>query len=161
LDHFAKRSGKTGLVLTQEGLDALSAYDWPGNVRQLRNEIERTVAYASEGAVITASDFSPEIAHKQTRPGNGSDGRIFGLSRREEGKAVSKSDEDEFVLSGIGGMKLKDATAKLERRLIEGSLARNNYNLSRTAVEMGLSRRGLRLKLTQLGIDRGMREHSY
>jgi DNA-binding NtrC family response regulator/tetratricopeptide (TPR) repeat protein len=161
LDHFARRSGNAGLVLTQEGLDALSSYDWPGNVRQLRNEIERTVAYASEGAVITASDFSPEIAHKRTRPGDGSDGRVFGLSRREEKKSALNGGEDGFVLTGIEGMKLKDATAKLERRLIEDSLVRNNYNLSRTAVDVGLSRRGLRLKLTQLGIDRGMREHSY
>ncbi len=161
LDHFAKRSGKDGLVLTQEAIDALSAYDWPGNVRQLRNEIERTVAYASEGAVIAASDFSPEVAHKRVRSGNGRydlDGYNSRSGRIGIRKTGSIPNPDEFVLSGIEGMKLKEATARLERRLIEDSLVRNSHNLSRTAIDMGLSRRGLRLKLAQLGIDRGIRE---
>jgi DNA-binding NtrC family response regulator/tetratricopeptide (TPR) repeat protein len=163
LDHFAKRSGKNGLVLTQEGLDALSAYDWPGNVRQLRNEIERTVAYASEGAVIGAGDFSPEISHKRGQFGNGRYGIGSRNVRSDEismHKGDSKRSFEEVVLSSLVGMKLKDATAKLERRMIEDSLVRNNYNLSRTAIDMGLSRRGLRLKLDQLGIERGIRERS-
>jgi DNA-binding NtrC family response regulator len=51
-------------------------------------------------------------------------------------------------------VKLKDATAALERQLIGESLQRNKHNLSRTALDLGLSRRGLRLKLAQLGISR-------
>jgi DNA-binding NtrC family response regulator len=50
---------------------------------------------------------------------------------------------------------LKEATAALERQLIQDALARNRNNLSRTAADLGLSRRGLRLKLGQLGISRG------
>ena len=50
--------------------------------------------------------------------------------------------------------KLREATAILERQLIGESLDRNRNNLSRTAVDLGLSRRGLRLKLAQLGIER-------
>ena len=55
---------------------------------------------------------------------------------------------------GDARVKLKEATAILERQLIEESLARNRNNLSRTALDLGLSRRGLRLKLVQLGIHR-------
>ena len=55
-------------------------------------------------------------------------------------------------LTGSG--KLKDATAALERQLIEEALMRNKSNLSRTAVDLGLSRRGLRLKMAQMGIQR-------
>jgi DNA-binding NtrC family response regulator len=49
---------------------------------------------------------------------------------------------------------LKERVAELERQLIVEALARNKNNLSRTAAEVGLSRRGLRLKLGQLGIAR-------
>ena len=56
-----------------------------------------------------------------------------------------------------GNVRLKVATAELERRLIQEALDRNRNNLSRTAVELGLSRRGLRLKLGQLGINREQR----
>jgi DNA-binding NtrC family response regulator len=57
-------------------------------------------------------------------------------------------------VEGDARVKLKEATAILERQLIEESLARNRNNLSRTALDLGLSRRGLRLKLAQLGIQR-------
>jgi two-component system response regulator HupR/HoxA len=56
--------------------------------------------------------------------------------------------------NGETRVKLKEATAVLERQLIEEGLARNKHNLSRTANDLGLSRRGLRLKLAQLGIQR-------
>src|SRR5207237_8782984 len=71
LDHFSTRSGKQGIVFMQEAIDALIAYDWPGNVRQLRNEIERVVAYAYEGARISIEDLSPEVVHPR-RPMAGS-----------------------------------------------------------------------------------------
>jgi DNA-binding NtrC family response regulator len=54
-------------------------------------------------------------------------------------------------------VKLKEATAALERELIQDALARNRNNLSRTALDLGLSRRGLRLKLVQLGIQKSER----
>jgi DNA-binding NtrC family response regulator len=54
-------------------------------------------------------------------------------------------------------VKLKEATAVLERQLIEEALVRNKNNLSRTAIDLGLSRRGLRLKLAQLGIQKEAR----
>ena len=53
-------------------------------------------------------------------------------------------------------IKLRDATSALEREIIQSSLLRNRHNLSRTALELGLSRRGLRLKLAQLGIVKGI-----
>ena len=55
-------------------------------------------------------------------------------------------------LSLPAGMKLKDATSALERQIIYQVLERNKNNISRTALELGLSRRGLRLKLNQLGL---------
>jgi two-component system response regulator HupR/HoxA len=56
--------------------------------------------------------------------------------------------------TGEKRVKLKEATAALERELIGEALIRNKYNLSRTALDLGLSRRGLRLKLVQLGLNK-------
>lgn len=58
---------------------------------------------------------------------------------------------------GASRLKLKQATAVLERQLIGEALVRNRNNLSRTAIDLGLSRRGLRLKLAQLGIQKEAR----
>lgn len=156
LDHFSSRSGKPNLHLTQDALGALAGYDWPGNVRQLRNEIERVVAYAYDNAHISAEDLSPEVLHPRRqspknypRPGGDTpvhtNGRAHTNLQPEQGSV-------NFAVNGI--VKLKDATAVLERQIILASLERNKNNLSRTAIELGLSRRGLRLKLIQLGIVR-------
>jgi transcriptional regulator with GAF, ATPase, and Fis domain len=149
LEHFSTRSGKAGLVLTQDALDALSAYNWPGNVRQLRNEIERVVAYAAEGQRVGADDFSPDVSHRRSRIFDKTSSGIFDSEPRNRRGVRSISEPSVKV-----PVKLKVATAMLEKQLIEEALLRNNRNLSRTAVELGLSRRGLRLKLTQLGIVR-------
>jgi DNA-binding NtrC family response regulator/tetratricopeptide (TPR) repeat protein/transposase len=160
LDHFSSRAGKQPLTMTQEAIDALTEHDWPGNVRQLRNEIERVVAYAMDGARISTEDLSPEVIHPR-RPA-GSDRSRWGAERTQP--AIN---ELTFAAGTNGGsrsqsvdgarLKLKEATAVLERQLIAESLVRNKNNLSRTAIDLGLSRRGLRLKLVQLGIQKEAR----
>lgn len=160
LDHFATRSGNHGLTFSHDAVDALTGYDWPGNIRQLRNEIERATAYTSGAALITADDLSPEVrggvkrhggARRLDRSvesrhnGHGRDGR--------PGHKPSNSWPDEEQ-GQSGPLKLKDAIADVEARLIRQALSRNKNNLSQAAIDLGLSRRGLRLKLAQLGIER-------
>src|SRR6185503_10131957 len=70
LEHFSSRAGKHPLTVTQEAIDALTGHDWPGNVRQLRNEIERVVAYAMDGARISTEDLSPEVIHPRRQAGS-------------------------------------------------------------------------------------------
>jgi hydrogenase-4 transcriptional activator len=158
LDHFSSRSGKQGIAMTQEAIDALIGYDWPGNVRQLRNEIERVVAYAYEGARISVEDLSPEVVHPRRQmagtrsPLNGD--RAYYSAASQPAYATNGNGHRPKPAPPNGGGKLKDATAALERQLIEEALTRNRNNLSRTAIDLGLSRRGLRLKMGQLGIQR-------
>jgi hydrogenase-4 transcriptional activator len=152
LESCCSRSGKQGIALTQQAVDALINYDWPGNVRQLRNELERVVVYATEGARVTAADLSPEVLHPRRQPVTGGAPGPGGLSQAQKPGQLQ-----EIAPSRGRGepVKLRDATAALERELIQEALKRNRYNLSRTAADLGLSRRGLRLKLTQLGLARG------
>ena len=161
LEHFSTRAGKQPLTMTQEAIDALTEHDWPGNVRQLRNEMERVVAYAVDGARISTEDLSPEVIHPR-RP-VGTDRSRWGAERAQAAAAASGYDSgpngNGFKGLPVGGkrLKLKEATAVLERELIAESLLRNKNNLSRTAIDLGLSRRGLRLKLAQLGIQKEAR----
>jgi DNA-binding NtrC family response regulator len=160
LEHFSSRAGKQPLTMTQEAIDALTGHDWPGNVRQLRNEIERVVAYAMDGGRITTEDLSPEVIHPR-RQAN-SDRSRWGVERSQpEGNFIPAHAASSGRLgkqpAGETRVKLKEATAVLERQLIAEALLRNRNNLSRTAIDLGLSRRGLRLKLGQLGIQREVR----
>jgi hydrogenase-4 transcriptional activator len=155
LEHFSSRSGKSGLRLTQDAMDALTSYDWPGNVRQLRNEIERVVAYSYEDTFIGSDDLSSEVSHPRKNPAKPVLRGFYGNENDSGGKPAGRI---KGSLSANGdqsfpqGMKLKQATANLERQIIQQALERNKHNLSRTALELGLSRRGLRLKLIQLGL---------
>src|SRR4029079_654447 len=59
LREASERLGKPDIRLSPETLDLFDAFNWPGNVRQLRNEIQRAVAMARPGTAITPDLLSP------------------------------------------------------------------------------------------------------
>ena len=104
--------------------------DWPGNVRQLCNEIQRTVARAEDGAIISPEQLSPEL--KRT-------------SSPTAPSAASIANMPAATVQSAGT--LAEALGEVERRMIADALRRHNGNISRAARELGLTRRGLYLKL--------------
>jgi two-component system response regulator HupR/HoxA len=112
--------------------------DWPGNVRQLCNEIQRIVARAEDGTLITPDHLSPELK-RISAP----------ISLPAE---VSPFGANSITLSGPHTT-LADAMAELERRMIADSLRRHKGNISRAARELGLTRRGLYLKLQRYSLS--------
>jgi DNA-binding NtrC family response regulator/tetratricopeptide (TPR) repeat protein len=128
LREACERLGKPGVRLSPETLDLFDASPWPGNVRQLRNEVQRAVAMASPGGFITPDLLSPALAPSSL---------IADLSARSRNRRVT----------------LAAAIEKLEREMIESTLERASGNISETARLLGLTRRGLYLKLQRLGVS--------
>jgi DNA-binding NtrC family response regulator/tetratricopeptide (TPR) repeat protein len=124
-----ERLGKPGVHLSSEALDVFSQYWWPGNVRQLKNEIQRAVALSAPGGTIEPSHLSPEI----------------GSTRLPEGVAPGRQ------LRTVPN--LASAVEAVERDLIQTALDRAGGNISETARSLGLTRRGLYLKIRRLGLD--------
>ena len=129
----AKHSAAIGrhiLGISASVLDKLTAYDFPGNVRELDTEIHRMVALAHDGEYLTTQHLSPAILAavpaRPSRPGNG------------------------FVPQGAT---LKDKVESLEKHLVGEALARHRWNQSRAASELGLSRVGLANKIRRYGLD--------
>ena len=131
VNHYSAKFGRKDIQITPQAVDLLMVSDWPGNVRQLCNEIQRTVARAEDGAVITPEHLSPELKRTSspTAPSAASIATMPSSSN----------------LQGAGT--LADALAEVERRMIADALRRHNGNISRAARELGLTRRGLYLKL--------------
>jgi DNA-binding NtrC family response regulator/tetratricopeptide (TPR) repeat protein len=123
----SERLGKPNVRLSQETLDLFDAFEWPGNVRQLRNEVQRAVAMATPGGLITPDLLSPALAATAAPPD--------GLSRVRRRKTLGAAVED------------------LEREMIEAALERAAGNISETARTLGLTRRGLYLKMQRLGVS--------
>jgi DNA-binding NtrC family response regulator len=147
VDHYSKRFGKQNITFTPQVIDLLMVCHWEGNVRQLTNEIQRIVARAVDGEVITPDHLSPELkrsAQPLTTFENGGDT-----------KPIASYDAVFTPFANIPeGGTLEDAVSELEMQLIRASLARHNWNISRVANELGLTRRGLYLKLSRYGIQK-------
>jgi DNA-binding NtrC family response regulator len=137
INHYSAKFGRRDIQITPQTLDLLMVCDWPGNVRQLTNEIQRIIARAEDGTVITPDHLSPEL-RRTAPPTTGANTLMAppsGLAATAAAQAIAQ------------GLTLADAMAELERRMIAEALRKHNGNISRAARELGLTRRGLYLKL--------------
>jgi transcriptional regulator with PAS, ATPase and Fis domain len=126
LDDYAAATNAPRKKMSRECLEKLEMHDWPGNVRELQNEVERLCVLA------------------------GGDGEIDGelLSDR-----VRSKKEEKFPGLRVDG-KLKDAIEELERKMIYDCLIRENWNKSRAAKILGISRAGLIMKCEKFELDK-------
>ena len=132
LREASERLGKPDVQLGSQVLDLFSQYWWPGNVRQLRNEIQRAVAMAPPGGTVDPEHLSPDLTAAPTAP--------------PAGAAPTK-------VALRGGQTLASVVDDIERDLIRETLSRHRGNISETARSLGLTRRGLYLKLRRLGLE--------
>jgi DNA-binding NtrC family response regulator len=136
INHYSAKFGRRDIQITPQTLDLLMVCDWPGNVRQLTNEIQRIIARAEDGTIITPDHLSPEL-RRAAPPTTGAHTLMSppGLGAAAAAQAIAQ------------GLTLADAMAELERRMIGEALRKHKGNISRAARELGLTRRGLYLKL--------------
>ncbi len=130
LREAAPAMGKTINGFTPEALDCLCNYQWPGNVREMQNEILRAILLC-DAEYIGAHLFSPKVLRA----------------------APEEQVQDMSILAGLDGS-LKDRMEALEARVLRESLIRHRWNKTRAASELGLSRVGLRSKLARYGLEK-------
>lgn len=127
-DHFIKKynqnTKKRVQGLSRKALQCLAAYHFPGNVRELENEIERAVLMASDGKLIQVVHFSEKIQSKLVSVKSG------------------------LRLQGT----LKQMVGNLEKGVLSQMLEKHQGNRTKTAEELGLSRYGLSKKMQRYGL---------
>ncbi|MEM7290402.1 MAG: helix-turn-helix domain-containing protein, partial [Pseudomonadota bacterium] len=113
----------------EDAMAVLQAHDWPGNIRQLRNNIERLMILArvEEGTVVTV-DMLPQEVGEMLPSAGGSNG--------------------EHLIS----LPLKEAREAFEREYLAAQVGRFGGNISRTAEFVGMERSALHRKLKSLGL---------
>lgn len=147
INQYSDRFKKKGITFMPQTIDLLMVCNWEGNVRQLCNEIQRIVARAEDNEVITPDHISPDLS-RSTKPLT-----PFGIGNAAKPIASFEGLVTPFA-SIADGITLEEAVSELEMQLIKASLSRNNWNISRVASELGLTRRGLYLKLARYGIEK-------
>ena len=134
VEHFiAQLSSSTGLPSRKIGEDAmaaLQAHNWPGNVRQLRNNVERLLILATgdPSQAITLKTLPPEVSVVRATKGNNENEKLISLS-------------------------LRDAREHFERDYLKAQIQRFGGNISRTANFVGMERSALHRKLKSLGLS--------
>ena len=126
---IAKRDGTEQKQFSPDFIKTLKSYDWPGNIRELRNIVECSVLMCQTDTV-TLEDLPSEF-HYQPKGDNG-----------------ESSLKD--VISNDSNISLEDA----ERLIIISSIKSNNGNLTKTANHLGMAKSTLYLKLKKHGLDR-------
>lgn len=125
LEKIAKETRRSRKVIDDEAMELLVRYDWPGNVRELENELKKLVVFSDQ--VIHKEHLSPHIRNPNP------------LSR-------------DLDLVYLQGMDLKDARSVFEHKFIEKQLERFDFNVSKTARELKITRQHLHRLIEQYKI---------
>mgnify|MGYP001337274872 CR=1 FL=1 len=129
LDKKCQEAGVSDKVISKKALEKMLDYSWPGNVRELENEVERIFVLSGDDRSI-----GPETLSQ----------RIIDFS------APSSQVSGSLTRSG----NLKEATEELERIMIKEGLRRCNFNKSKLAKELGISRASLIMKVDRYQLDK-------
>lgn len=130
LDQISTSTGLPRRRIAEDALAVLQSHDWPGNVRQLRNNIERLLILATgdPDATVTASMLPPDVGSLVPSLPNGNGGEH------------------------LMGLPLREAREVFEREYLVAQISRFGGNISRTAEFVGMERSALHRKLKALGI---------
>ncbi len=128
---FSDTSGLPPRELGQDAIAVLQAHDWPGNIRQLRNNIERIMILAKGEASspVTADMLPPEVGDSSPSMVNGSGGQQ------------------------LMALPLREAREVFEREYLVAQIGRFGGNISKTAAFVGMERSALHRKLKLLGVQ--------
>ncbi len=138
LAEFAAKTGRTIQGIAPDALKVLLAHSWPGNIRELRNVLERAVALSKEP--IIGLDDLPSALNRLTAP------------TPPESVSVSMR-RHVFTRAAVRSGSLAQSKAHVESGLISEVLERNGGNRLRAAAELGISRKTLYQKLSKYGLQ--------
>ena len=131
ISQLGTRDGLPARIITNEAMAVLQSYDWPGNIRQLRNTVERLLILSTgeEHDEITAELLPPDVGAMVPAMPNGEGGEK------------------------LMALPLREARELFEREYLVAQIGRFGGNISRTSEFVGMERSALHRKLKSLGVD--------
>ena len=147
-----ERMGKPGMEISPEAMTLLMGYEWPGNIRELRNALVRAIS-EGEGTAIRAQDLPPMLqAYGKALSGSRSEGSLRGRSAAFEKAERAHGADPAHAEADMPS--LQKASADTEAALIAKALEMHQGNMVRTAKYLNISRATLYEKCKRHGIRR-------
>jgi len=122
---FSARMGKHLSGFDAEALEMLAAYAWPGNVRQLKNEMERLAILLNDGELVGPANLAEVV---------------------QQSALLHPSES--------GASKMKDSLDSIQRKMVVDALQKYKWNKTRAADDLGITRRGLIKMIERFDLDR-------
>jgi len=138
LKKYSPAAGKSILCIAQRSLDLLAGYDWPGNVRQLENTIERAVALASGNEL----EVELPVERPKARAAAASAGADFSASAVSSGGTVDEATVNAALPTD--GLNMEQYVANIERSLLQSALRQSNGVQTKAAEMLKVSYRSFR-----------------
>ena len=125
LEEFLDVNNKHGISLTKDSLELLKKQKWPGNIRELRNFVERVTIFTESNQELSPNELTWQLPKSE----------------------ASLMDDD------YHGLPLKDSVARFEKKVIENTLRENGFHVSNAAKALGVERSHLYKKMKAHGIE--------
>ncbi|MFN7931250.1 MAG: sigma 54-interacting transcriptional regulator [Blastocatellia bacterium] len=137
IQHYSEKFGRREIQISPQALDLLMVYEWPGNVRQLTNEVQRIIARTEDGSLIVPELLSPELRRNNAFAGTS--------SSLTTGATLAPQFWENLTMT--------DAVEQFKQYVLSETLRKNGGNVSKTARELGMTRRGLQLMLVRYRLN--------
>jgi transcriptional regulator with PAS, ATPase and Fis domain len=130
LTNYFQKLGKHYAGIDPSALELISVYGWPGNIRQLKNEMERIAILLPDGETVSSQSLS-EVIHNTVLM-----------------KTPSESKN------------MKDVLESVQQKMLVDSLTKNKWNRTKAAEDLGITRRGLIKMIERMGLDRRQKKRT-
>lgn len=134
IQNYNKILGKNIEGIDKEVMNKLLEYDWPGNIRELKNVIEASMNMADNNSILNYWHFEPKIFNK-----------FQSKAFMPFNNSIIDENED---------FDLDECIHNMEKGIIEKILERNNFNISKTSKQLNISRQNLQYKIKKFNISK-------
>ncbi|MBV7271551.1 sigma 54-interacting transcriptional regulator [Clostridium sp. PL3] len=134
IENYNRILGKCIQGIDKDVMNKLLDYDWPGNIRELKNVIESSINMADNNSILGYWHFEPKIFNKFSNE--------------------TSTKKDNFNIDENQDFDLEDYIDNIERDVIEKILKKNNYNISKASKQLNISRQNLQYKMKKHNISK-------
>ncbi|MGA3124625.1 MAG: sigma-54 dependent transcriptional regulator [Polyangiaceae bacterium] len=157
MGQFAHENGTRPKPIDDAVMQALAARKWPGNVRELKNVVERSVILSGDRVTIADLPEDPHASPFEEEPESAAAAEAAASEPIDDDSPSESARSPSVPPPGLKHLTLREFREKSERRYIVDTLKMTGWNITRTAILLGVERTNLHKKIRAYDIKRGER----